>query len=186
MIKSRLIPKPDCWKKLTWTVPVIDRILLDDPNAAAQDGILFAGRDISWFIEKDTLEKELHRVRTAIGSLESRIPSLSEQGRRPAPETARWCLNIWNPPADMVCGYGNWRSLKRAARTSGKRWMRRRLKKSERRAAWKSWKEQSALAGQLGEQGGTAVRIKADGCLLGRVWSAEKRQLKGLNEDRQS
>ena len=64
-------PKPDCWKKLTWTVPVIDRMLLDNPNAAAQDGILFAGRDISWFIEKDTLEKELHRVRTAIGSLES-------------------------------------------------------------------------------------------------------------------
>ena len=34
--KIKADPKPDCWKKLTWTVPVIDRMLLDNPNAAAQ------------------------------------------------------------------------------------------------------------------------------------------------------
>lgn len=82
---------------------MIDRMLLDNPNAAAQDGILFAGRDISWFIEKDTLEKELHRVRTAIGSLESRIPSLSEQEKTCAGDCA-----LVSEYLESARGYGLW------------------------------------------------------------------------------
>ena len=62
--------------------------------------------------------------------------------------------------------------------------MRRRLKKGAARRLEELEEEQSALAGQQGT-GRTAVRIKANGCLLGRVWSAKK-ALKGLNEDRLS
>ena len=150
--KIKADPKPDCWKKLTWTVPVIDRTLLDDPNAAAQDGILFAGRDISWFIEKDTLEKELHRVRTAIGSLESRIPSLSEQEKTCAGDCA-----LVSEYLESARGYGLWvRELEELkargadlgkaldAQAAEKERTARRLEELE--------EEQSALAGQLGEQ----------------------------------
>lgn len=72
-------PKPDVWQNVSWMIPVMDQEYLDQKQFDASAGILFAGKEISYFLEKEQLEKEMHRIQEAFNLESKKQAQLAEQ-----------------------------------------------------------------------------------------------------------
>ena len=72
-------PKPDAWQNVSWMIPVIDQACLDWERFDASAGVLFAGKDISYFLEKEQLEQEMHRIQEELELEKKKQTQLEEQ-----------------------------------------------------------------------------------------------------------
>ena len=72
-------PKPDVWQNVSWMIPVMDQEYLDREQFDASAGVIFAGKEISYFLEKEQLEKEMHRIREELNLEGRKQAQLEEQ-----------------------------------------------------------------------------------------------------------
>lgn len=77
--KIRQNPKPEEWKCVTRMIPVIDKEMLESGRSIQENGVMFAGQEPEYFLERESLEKELKKTRETVYACEQRINLLDKQ-----------------------------------------------------------------------------------------------------------
>lgn len=72
-------PKPEEWQNVSWMIPVVDQTYLEHGQFDAGDGVMFAGKEAAYFLEKEQLEKEIHRTEEVLDLEHKKQEQLREQ-----------------------------------------------------------------------------------------------------------
>lgn len=51
-------PKPEEWQNVSWMIPVVDQTYLEHGQFDAGDGVMFAGKETAYFLEKSSWKKK--------------------------------------------------------------------------------------------------------------------------------